>query len=632
MDWNNDGIPEVLVDRLMEGYYNEYRLSVLDGKSGEVTKELQLGIVSDGWGYTMLTEDLDGDGIRDVVAEIHDREKDATEVVAVRGKGWSTMWRQSFDGDVWVGYSISDLDGDELPDLVVIEAWYNETSGEYQYFIATLRGVDGTLLWHLYASYAYLSHSLYPAGDLNGDGLADLVLTQTTHRGTEIVAMRGYDGFELWSTPAWWSIMHPIGDINGDGADDIVIVDNYRVKALSGRDGSEIWSANGDLVAPFAGDLNGDGTYDVVFVEEQDILKALQLNNGSEVWQASFENPDPENLSLGLYVEWTEDFNGDSIKDVLLNSELYNHETYETKNTQLHALDGRDGSKLWSTSLDAYAYCLCLPGDLNGNGINDIIMKVTGEEKEILVAVEGANGNILWDLSFEHEIWSLPAGDLDGNGLNDVIVSYWCEYEKIIGMALRGYDGSKLWEVSDAMVGILPTTEYSTWWLYPPSLGLLKCGVDVDNNGVNDVIVYDDAAVYALSAVPPAPKPSISVKTDKTTYKNGDFIWLTTNFSTGDKNHIFRLWVTVPKYGFSVKLLDLKLPPHLNRELSLPIPVKNWGNEPFSLVFVGGLFNITNDEIKAWDATWCRYQPIGKERKEALEKIMKNIKSSCVFY
>ncbi|MHC1636503.1 MAG: hypothetical protein ACXQTS_07825 [Candidatus Methanospirareceae archaeon] len=118
-----------------------------------------------------------------------------------------------------------------------------------------------------------------------------------------------------------------------------------------------------------------------------------------------------------------------------------------------------------------------------------------------------------------------------------------------------------------------------------------------------------------------APVLTVSVKTDKTIYKKGDTILLSTRFFTGDESLIFRLWVTVPRYGFSVKLLDVKLPPHFNREFTSPIPVKNWGNEPFSLVFVGGLFNITNDEVKAWDAAWCRYQPIGKERKEAPKNI-----------
>ncbi|HWH08243.1 MAG TPA: hypothetical protein VNX21_03520 [Candidatus Thermoplasmatota archaeon] len=87
-----------------------------------------------------------------------------------------------------------------------------------------------------------------PAGEITGDGAADLLLVRfDTSRWTSSVEARaGATGATLWSRPAaplaW---VEPAGDLTGDGRDDLLSVhladEGWRADAVDGASGATVW-------------------------------------------------------------------------------------------------------------------------------------------------------------------------------------------------------------------------------------------------------------------------------------------------------------------------------------------------------------------------------------------------------
>lgn len=114
------------------------------------------------------------------------------------------------------------------------------------------------------------------AADVDGDGFDDVVATATKGDGIEsyVYVLDGQTGSLIWShnivgrsgyttegTPS-------IADVDKDGVLDVVTGStSMKVYALSGVDGSEIWTfdvANPSPSAPALADINGDTVMDVV--------------------------------------------------------------------------------------------------------------------------------------------------------------------------------------------------------------------------------------------------------------------------------------------------------------------------------------------------------------------------------
>jgi hypothetical protein len=98
-----------------------------------------------------------------------------------------------------------DLDGDGLADLVVahrVHAWVGSPGSERDRLWA-LSGADGRLLWAA-GSGAGFVHGIVGLGDVDGDGRSDLLVAARTHRsmGPQLRFLCGRSGRELWTLSA----------------------------------------------------------------------------------------------------------------------------------------------------------------------------------------------------------------------------------------------------------------------------------------------------------------------------------------------------------------------------------------------------------------------------------------------
>jgi hypothetical protein len=284
--------------------------------------------------------------------------------------------------------------------------------------------------WTYYATQigAELGQAVAPAGDVNGDGYADVIVTapkftDTTYReGVAMVFHGGPSG--LSRLPVWMAgagqrgsyyggAAHTVFDVNGDGYDDIIVGAPQYNNGFSeegaafvyygshfGLSHTHDWAyAGGKKDAQFgtavgpAGDVNGDGYPDVVvgarrYSDQHTWEGALFIFYGSADGLSSTPNQvfygGQPNAQLGQSAITAGDINGDGYADVIAGAPYY-----PTPNGATGALfvylgsptglapapespivGLQDGMRLGHSVYPA--------GDLNGDGYADVIVGAPG--------------------------------------------------------------------------------------------------------------------------------------------------------------------------------------------------------------------------------------------------------------
>lgn len=243
----------------------------------------------------------------------------------------------------------------------------------------------------------------------------------------------------------------PVPDLDGDGLADVVVsapnarVDgNVRgvVSARSPATGKELWRRSGkdtenlgwDL-AP-AGDQYGDGTMDVFAGAPSVDAGSVKLLSGKDGTVLRTYTPPADVQSFGWYVANVGDLDGDGRADVAVGAPL-EPGVAEAKMGGAWVLSTRDGSVLqhWqgTTRLDGFGEVVASIGDLDGDGVGEIAVASprTNDQTRSLpgevFVYSGRAGKELrhWIGRQPGELFgrmTVSAGDVDGDGIDDVAI------------------------------------------------------------------------------------------------------------------------------------------------------------------------------------------------------------------
>lgn len=301
--------------------------------------------------------------------------------------------------------------------------------------------------------------------DLNADSLPDVLVG--TNFG--IAALNGTNGTLLWYYAVESVSNVELCDLDGDMLPEIIMNSALSGIIVLNRTGGRIWQNQG-ISAKMNEVIEVMSQRYILSTSPSKKLFCLNGSTGEEMWNITFD----QSLDILKAV----DTNGDSIKEGLIVS--YN---------KLFVLNITNMNFLWNFSTQRQINVLDM-GYLDTNNESDLLI---GTEDNKILALNGSNGQVIWQKDESYDIVALKAMNTDLDSLTDLIAytcwgnAYYCSFLYYL----------------NATTGIKFSTKFSL--IDGNTIGMvhdLECG-DFDGDGLqNDIAISTEYhKTYAIKGM-----------------------------------------------------------------------------------------------------------------------------------
>jgi hypothetical protein len=297
-----------------------------------------------------------------------------------------------------------DVNGDGVDDIVVGAYGANqqrgktyvvfgkETGFDRTFALADLNGANGFVIEGINA-FDFSGYSVAGAGDVNGDGLDDIVIgAYSANSGTDNNAAG--ETYVVFGKETCFDRTFALADLNGANG---FVIQGINELDFSGRSVASAGDVNGDGVADILIGANqvafGPGEAYVVFGKETAFDRTLALadldgENGFVITGAELGG------QVGSSVAGAGDVNGDGVDDIVIGAfrvdssrgktyVVFGKKTAFDRTLALTDLDGMNGFAITGVdSGDFSGSSVAGAGDVNGDGVDDIVIGAYGGNGE----------------------------------------------------------------------------------------------------------------------------------------------------------------------------------------------------------------------------------------------------------
>lgn len=356
-------------------------------------------------------KDIDGDGKYEVVFSCY---RNDSNIYALNAENGTLLWKYNTSATGSHGCNdvapiIYDVDNNGSQEVIIPSSCNPKTF--------CLNGVDGTVKW---VCNTRGSDSPPTIADIDNDNKPEIIHGEFNGYVICINAENGTVAWEiLVDANSWVQTAPTIVDLDGDGQLDFVVAtwnfaNRDSVFAYRGDTRQRMWAYpvnshmyHGTAVA----DLDLDGKPELVIGSYNDSLYCINGENGSTKWKYKASGYIGGPAVLG-------DLDFDGVCDVVF-----------PNGSNITALKA-NGTVKWDYTIPAYGQCFrgAALADINNDYILDVVF---GTSKGSLTALNGSNGNTLWNLNLaahygdpKFELMHAPViADFDNDDTLDVFIA-----------------------------------------------------------------------------------------------------------------------------------------------------------------------------------------------------------------
>lgn len=374
---------------------------------------------------------------------------------------------------------VGDVNGDGYGDLIVGAPGFDSNRGKVYVYCGGPHGLSDKPCWAMQGEHVgdQFGDRVGQAGDVNGDGYADVFVSAPSYQGGLGRCEVYLGGKKGLKKKADWSVSprsgaqqfgdctHPTGDVNGDGYDDL-LVGAYQALSSAGRallylGGPQglspvaAWEGKGEAESDqygytlgSAGDFDGDGYGDILLgakfhdpsAELKMKAKAMATAGKAYFYPGSAQGPKPlawtalgseRGAQFSVRGYGVGDLDGDGHPELLISEpgadegwgavHIYSSPGFRLRWT----LRGKD------LGVNDFGRAAGPAGDLNGDGYDDLVIAGRQRDQGKVFVFLGGPAGLAAKPAFQissgtdkggYGSWVAPAGDLDGDGLDDLVI------------------------------------------------------------------------------------------------------------------------------------------------------------------------------------------------------------------